>query len=191
MGISQTPTIPAAGMNGSALGRQLLRTLSQRADEEVALGELTGRGPHRMDVLQHLAWGTRQPCPGTLELTKTLPCALLTNVHYKLQAETDPGGLGAFVRTVADTSFCENSSQAQSKSARVRRGCEDVGQAWRDPGSHCPYKLNSRKCHTCLERQLDGVQSLGRPADDRQGNHVLPRVHPAVSALGKRHALRG
>lgn len=32
-----------------------------------------------------LGMGTRQPCPGTLELTKTLPCALLTSVHYELQ----------------------------------------------------------------------------------------------------------
>lgn len=139
----------------------------------------------------HLAWGTHQPCPGTLELTKTLLHALHVSVDYELQAEIDSRRFGGICTTMADRSSRENSSQAESTSARVIRSCENGGAACRDPVSHCPYKLNSHKRHTCLERELDGVQSPGRPADDRQGDHVLPRVHPALSALGTRHALRG
>lgn len=44
---------------------------------------------------------------------------------------------------------------------------------------------------TRLERQLHGVQGLGRPADDGQGDHVLPRVHLAGPALRNRDALSG
>lgn len=44
---------------------------------------------------------------------------------------------------------------------------------------------------TRLECQLHGVQGLGRPADDGQGDHVLPRVHLAGPALRNRDALSG
>ena len=45
--------------------------------------------------------------------------------------------------------------------------------------------LKSQKHRTCLERQLDGVQGPGRPADDRQGDHVLAQVHLPAAALGR------
>lgn len=77
MSVSETPTPPAAGVNGWALDRQLLCNLSQWADEEVVLGDLRGGGLSRMAALRHWVWGTRQPCPGLLELMKTRPRALL------------------------------------------------------------------------------------------------------------------
>lgn len=56
---------------------------------------------------------------------------------------------------------------------------------------HHPHPLDSREPRTCLERQLHGVQGLGRPADDGQGDHILSRVHLTSPTLQKREALRG
>lgn len=56
---------------------------------------------------------------------------------------------------------------------------------------HRPHPLDSRGPHTCRERQLHGVQGLGRPADDGQGDHILSRVNLTTPTLQKREALRG
>ena len=89
----------------------------------------------------------------------------------------------AFLQAMAGTSSCEK-SQVTTKFPNLLRDYK-VYHRSDEPVSPRPHTLKSQKRRTCLERQLDGVQGPGWPADDRQGHHVLAQVHLPAAALGR------